>query len=272
MREAHSTEWDSSSSPRGLVARDQVWEVDAPVLERPGRRPMACEWLRLSLPPQGGNIVVRGIEPRDIEGADVYPGGVVVTPRLRLRGVLEDGELALIEPPSPAPVPDRGRSRRVFPIACDDPGDGEFSQDQRDAAIRYANAQSDLGEVWLSQDQQILNVSFAAEVARHRNAIRRVYPGPLCVVEASISSLDLLAARERAENDPYLVAHRLRVVSAGPGPPLDHPQPTGSPSGGVAHITLTVATSKQLQYLNDRHSPRVIFCSWLQPVDPSPPR
>jgi hypothetical protein len=238
------------------AADGRTWAVNAPVLERPGRPPMACAALQLSRPPQGGNIVVRGIEPRNVAGAEVFDDGTVLTPALHLTGVLDNGELVLTEPPSPAPVPHRRRP--VSPTACNDPDGDAFSHAQRQAAVAYANAQTDLGEIWLSQGERVLNVSFTSDLARHRQAIRRVYPGPLCVVEASVSRLDLIDALRRARNDPYLAAHHVEVISSG----LEHP------IGGPAHVTVTVATPEQLAYLNGRHGPRVGFRSWLHPIQP----
>lgn len=247
------------------VARGLVWTVDAPVLERPGRPPMACAMLLLSMPPQGGTIVVRGIEPRGIEDAEIYSDGTVLTPRLRLIGVLDNGVLMVTEPPSPAP--DLERRRVMFPTACDDPGTGTFSRAQRQAAIAYAEAQPDLGAIWLSQNEQVLNVSFTGDLTRHGQAIRRVYPGPLCVVEAPASRLELLAARDNATNDPYLAAHHIEVISSGLGDISKGPQRADPPMGSVAHVTVAVATPEQLQHLRSRH-PRVLFNSWLQPVEP----
>jgi hypothetical protein len=96
----------------------QLWTVDAPVLEWPGRPPMACAGLRTSRPPQGGNVVVRGLDPRTVPGAETFPNGTVLTPRLRLAGALDNGDLVLTEPPSPAP-PLPTRTGAAALAACD---------------------------------------------------------------------------------------------------------------------------------------------------------
>jgi hypothetical protein len=234
------------------------WSVDAPVLAVPPRPPIACWTIQLSYPPAGGyGVEVRGLDPRTVPGAHVYNNGTVLTPTLRLTGGYDGCCLTLSEPASPVQLPDSREvpARGERGTGCPDPGGGSFTAEQREAALAYAAAQLDLGEVWLSDAERVLNVSFTSSLARHEQAIRAVYPGPLCVVEAPISAGELDTMQRRLHADPDLEAHRIQVLQSGP-------------SGGKLHILVVAAGPDQVRLLQDRYGPRVVVTSWLRPVPP----
>jgi hypothetical protein len=231
------------------------WTVDAPVLIVPPRPPIACLTVVLSNPPAGGSgVEVRGLDPREVPGSTCFGRGIVLTPTLRLTGSYDGRCLALSEPPSPVdtrheeiPAEDeRG-------AACRDPGDAAFTPGQRAAALAYALAQSQVGEVWMSDHEWVLNVSFRGGLRQHERAIRALYPGPLCIVEAPASAADLEAIRRRLYADADLEARQIQVLQS-------------RRSRGMLHVLVVAAGPEQVELLRSRYSDHVAVTSWLRPA------
>lgn len=241
---------DGDSTAAGL------WTVDAPVLLVPPRPPIACQMILSSLPPSGGSgVVVSGLDPRVVPGAHVYDNGTIQTPTLRLTGRYDGTGLTLTQAAQPVPAGTESAVRPADEIvtACPDPGDGRYSSAQRNAAIGYAQAQPDLGAVWLSDHQRVLNVSFIGDLDRHRRALRTVYPGPLCVVRALLSAQALTALQHRLHDDPELTARGIHVLSSG------H-------SCGMLRVMVVAAGPPEIGRIQERYGPAVVVNSWLRPV------
>jgi hypothetical protein len=237
-----------------------LWTVDAPVLEVPPRPPIAAKSILTSLPPAGGSgVEVRGVDPRSIPGATVYGNGTVLTPALRLTGTYDGHSLTVTEPVIPAPDQVHAEPAGELPgTACTDPGHGQYNHQQRETAISYARAQPDLGAIWFSESMRVLNISFTSNVDGHRQALRAVFPGPLCVVRARVSAAELAAVQRRLHDDDrgFLSEHRIQVLKSGT-------------AAETLHILVVAAGPKQLQLLHDHYGPAVVVTSWLQPAHPT---
>jgi hypothetical protein len=233
------------------------WTVDAPVLLVPPGPPIACRMLLLSLPPAGGSEVrVQGVDPRAVPGATIYDNGTVLTPPLRLTGAYDGRQLILSEPATSVPEPRQQFSARALPgTVCPDPGDASFTDEQRQAALEYVEAQSEVGAVWVSEDERVLNVSFTQGLRRHEQAIRAVYPGPLCVVEAPVSRAELKAIQGRLHEDEDLQADHIQILEIGV-------------SQDTVRVLVAAAGPAQVELLRDRYGSRVAVRSWLRRVAP----
>lgn len=231
------------------------WTVDAPVLVVPPKPPIAYWTISLSLPPTGGSgVEVCGLDVQSVPGSLRFNNGAVETPTLRLTGMYDGRRLTLTEPPFPVEV----EGKRVpadapTGTACPDAGDGAFTTDQRAAAVAYSYAQSDLGKLWMSDHERVLNVAFAGDLPRHEQAIRALYPGPLCVVETPASAAELEVVRRRLHADADLEALHLQVLQT-------------STSSGTLHVVVVAADEEQIALLRDRYGPHVQVRSWLRPV------
>jgi hypothetical protein len=125
---------------------------------------------------------------------------------------------------------------------------------QRHAAVAYAQAQPDLGAVWVSEDQRVLNVSFAGDLGLHRDALRTVYPGPLCVVATAVTQAELTAIQRRLHADRDLSEQGIHILGSGQ-------------SFGKIHIMVVAARPDQEALLRERYGPQVVVTSWLTPAE-----
>ena len=232
-------------------AAERCWTVDAPVLAVRQQAPIACRTISLSLPPVGGSAVeVRGLDPQAVPGSIRFDNGTVLTPTLRLTGTYDGHCLDLIEPPSPVEA-GQGDLPAELGAACPDPGGAAFTPEQRAAAIAYARAQTDLGQLWMSEHERVFNVSFTGDLRQHQRAIRAIYPGPLCVVEAPVSSADLEAIRQRLHAD--LEAQQIQVLES-------------RKSQGKLHVLLVAAGQEEGARLRNHYGPHLAVTSWLRPA------
>jgi hypothetical protein len=231
------------------------WTVDASVLMVPPRPPIACLTISLSLPPtEGSGVEVRELDPQAVPGSTRFGNGTVLTPMLRLTGTYDGRCLALTEPPSPVEIKQEDiPAEDELRTACLDPGGEPFAPEQRAAAVAYAAAQPDLGEIWMSDHERVLNVSFTGELPRHEQAIRALYPGPLCVVETPASAADLEAIRRRLYADAALEAQQIQVLQSWK-------------SRGKLHVLVVAARQEQVGQLRNRYGPHVAVTSWLRPA------
>jgi hypothetical protein len=206
------------------------WTVDALVLEVPPRPPIACRTLLTSLPPAAGSgVEVRGMDLRSVPGTTVYDNGTMLTPTVRLTGTYDGRRLTLTERAVPVPAPVH-------------------------AAIAYA--QPDLGVLWFSEAARVLNVSFTGNVDRHRQALRAVFPGPLCVVPARVAKAELNAVQRRLHADRnFHQQHWIQVLGS-------------SQTIESLHILVAAARPAQIRLLQNRYGPTVKVTSWLQPAQP----
>jgi hypothetical protein len=237
------------------------WTVDASVLQVPPGPPIACRTLLMSLPPAGGSgVEVGGMDPRSVLGTTVYDNGTTHTPGLRLTGTYDGHRLTLTEPPVPAPAPTPPElAGESLGTACANPGEGHYTHEQRETAIAYAQAQPDLGTVWYSEAMRVLNISFTTNLDHHRQALRAMYPGPLCVVRARIAKAELDAVQRHVHTDQdFLQKHRIQLLGSG------HNMES-------LHVEVVAASPAQIQLLHDRYGPLVVVTSWLQPAQPDYP-
>jgi hypothetical protein len=231
--------------------------VDAGVLEVPPQPPIACYMILLSLPPAGGSgVEVRGLDPRTVPDVTIYQNGTVQTPTLRLVGTYDGQALTLTAPARPAPPRTQTppSSPSAYATACPDPGGGPYTPIQRHAAIAYAQAQEDFGAVWFSEDKRVLNVSFAGDLGLHHEALRTVYPGPLCVMATAVTQAELTAIQRRLHADQDLSEHGIHILGSGQ-------------TFGKIHITVLAVGPDQKTLLRERYGPQVVVTSWLTPAE-----
>ncbi|GAA4984151.1 hypothetical protein GCM10023317_08690 [Actinopolymorpha pittospori] len=217
-----------------------------------------CRVFRMSRPPKSGSgLTVRGLDLDSVPDATVYDNGTVLTPRLRLVGTNDLWTLTLTEPATLA-ADDPALSESTVgdwslpDTACPDPGDEPATADQRQDAITYAEGQPDVGYVWLTEHQRVLNASFTGDLERHRRELRALYPGPLCVVEAAASIADLRSLQRSLHVDQDVLEARGIVVLG-----------SSIPRGSVVVIA-AAAGPEEVDFLKERYGPLLMVTSWLR--------
>ena len=193
---------------------DERYAVSATVLESPDHGPQLCSSVMESYPPQCGGPDVVGFDWTDVEGVESANG--TTWGAYRVVGTWDGERLALTEPPGAprdgdgAAVPDAD-----FSTPCAAPSGGWGVEDPatatdgaQQAVIEHANAQPDLGALWLDTGAElagdlpgltqpaVLNVAFTGDLDRHERELRHLYGGPLCVTRVTRSQAELLQLQQ----------------------------------------------------------------------------
>jgi hypothetical protein len=207
----------------------QLYEVDATVLEDGTHGPMLClGGILESFPPQCGDVAIAGWDWQAVEGEQSASG--TTWGAYHVMGRL-DGETFTVtgvapsegEPPGFGTAPD-------FTSPCQEPKGGwggldEAAEEDVHRADAYARSQPDYVTSWVTQLQPaeleagsvIFNAVFTGEAERHEADIRKVWAGPLCVVERDVPTARELE-RIRSEAEASLDGFGLRMLwSQGPG-------------------------------------------------------
>ena len=265
------TEPDTTS-----VAGEQRYTATGTVLESPDHGPQLClGGVDESLPPQCGGPDITNWDWSEVESESASGttwGDYTVV------GTYDGTAFTLTSPPSP---PDEREPGPEFNLGtpCEEPDGGWAVVDEStatdeamNAAIGYANEQSDLAGVWLDQSineelaeasddeiegiandprRLVLNVSFIADVERHEAELRQIWGGALCVVVAERSEDELLAIQQELHEDYE------GLLSSG----------VDSMSGQVTALVIVDDGSLQAE-LDERYGAGVVtLTSALQPVE-----
>ena len=167
-----------------------------------------------SLPPAGCGgppLDLGTVAPTSLPGYATYPrSDTVTTAPVGIVGRW-DGKLLHVEKVvSATEVPQQSRpDGSTLDTACPDPGgaqvprpspnaSGPMPADEAEAqasrdALAAADAQPDVAMVWFSEDTYVANAAFTGNIEAHRAALRKIYAGPLCVVQAKYTQVRLRA-------------------------------------------------------------------------------
>jgi hypothetical protein len=206
----------------------ELYEANAMVLEA-DEGPMLClGGMRLSLPPQCGDVPIVNWDWETVGGEESMAG--TTWGRYHVVGAY-DGETFTVtevgpfqadglEPEtdlsSPCPEPEGG-----WPV----PDPGRSTQEHARKATAYASSQPDYVASWVTQlDEEqaefgpvVFNAVFTGAVTRHEAALREVWEGPLCVVQGEGPTAKHVR-RIRDEVEASLGGLGLRMLwSQGPG-------------------------------------------------------
>jgi hypothetical protein len=243
------------------------YAVTTTVLESPDHGPQLClGGVAESYPPQCGGPDVVGLDWGEVDGEESANGTTWGT--FSLTGTWDGASLTLTRPAGP-PEPPAPDQEDPFATPCDPPSGGWGVEDPSvateadlQAAIDHARAQRSHAGVWLDSlvevaeerpfdaAEVVLNLRFTADADRHAHAVRRLWGGPLCVVEAEYTLAELRAVQQRLhdEVDGVLMSSTDEVT-------------------GTVEVWLPVVDEQLRRDLRDRYGDFVEASGVLRPVD-----
>jgi hypothetical protein len=246
-----------------------LYEADAIVLEDGEHGPMLCLGaIRMSLPPHCGDVPIADWDWRVVQGEELMAGTiwggyhVVGTFDGEVFTVTEVGQFENVHEPDPY----------VSEIPCYEPEGGwkvsdpeHNTQEDADRAHAYARAQPDYAISWndhLDEDLEefgpvVFVAVFTGQADRHEAEIRKVWNGPLCVVERDVPPAQELA-RIRKQVESRLPDLGLRLLGSGTG---------GFPPAIFIEVVADVDGRAQEQ-VDREYGPGVVrFLPALRPVE-----
>jgi hypothetical protein len=195
----------AAEAPRPVTEPDpaQSYQVNATVLEDETHGPMLClGGILLSLPPQCGDVRIAGWDWQAVEGEETAGG--TTWGNYRLVGRYDGETFAVTDVGSYEKDPSASATDPDFTSPCREPAGGwtgldQATQEDARPAHAYARSQPDYVTSWVTHldpaalefGPVILNVVFTGDGERHKAEIRKVWSGPLCLIER-----DVLSARE----------------------------------------------------------------------------
>ena len=204
----------TSSTTRSLAAAPALVTGSGMVLGLKGSFTLCTGMITASLPPAGCGgppLDLGAVAPASLPGYATYPGSTTVTTApVGIVGRWDGKLLHVLKVVSDTAVPHQ--SRPDYPqlaTSCPDPGgaqvprpspnasgpvpaDAGEAQSSRDA-LAAADAQPDVSMVWYSDNAYVANAAFTGNIEAHRAALRKIYAGPLCVVQAKYTQAHLRA-------------------------------------------------------------------------------
>jgi hypothetical protein len=208
---------------------DQLYEANATVLEDRTHGPMLClGGILTSLPPQCGSVSIAGWNWQAVEGEETVGG--TTWGSYHVIGTY-DGEVFAVRDVGPFENdPPASETDSDFASPCPEPPGGwtgldHATQEDNDEAAAYARSQPDYVTAWVTHldpaavefSPVIFNVVFTGDRERHEAELRKLWDGPLCVVERDVANARELA-RIRKEVEADLDELGLRMLwSQGPG-------------------------------------------------------
>jgi hypothetical protein len=206
----------------------QLYEVNAMVLEDGTHGPMLCLGGVLeSLPPQCGDVPIASWDWQAVEGEETAGGATWGT--YHVVGRYEGETFAVTDVGAYEEDRSDFGTDPDFTSPCHEPARGwtgldQATQEEARPAHAYARSQADYVTSWVTHldpaamefGPVIVNAVFTGERQRHESEIRKVWDGPLCVVERDVPTARELA-RIRKEAEAGLDELGLRMLwSAGP--------------------------------------------------------
>jgi hypothetical protein len=206
---------------------NQLYEANTTVLEDRTHGPMLClSGILESLPPQCGNVPIANWDWQAVSGEERLSGTTWGT--YHVVGSYDESTFTLT-----AVGPYEGDASNPtdsgFSSPCPNPS-GDWSgleqatQEDARPAADYARSQPDYVTSWVTHLEPakaefgpvIVNAVFTGDRERHEAEMRKVWSGPLCVVERDVPTADELA-RIRKEAEASLDDLGLQMLwSAGP--------------------------------------------------------
>jgi|GEM_PF-6119798 len=220
----------ASASPHSR----SLYAASGTVLQRSNDDPVLCVGGVLSsAPPQCGGLVLRNWHWQDGDGSTRLHGTRWGT--YYLVGDYEDGTFTIrsarsVSRPSATETP-------FAKTACEPPAGGWQAPDagretesDLQAAMAIAGDSSDIAGLWISDARagestddprtQVLNVTFTGSVDEHRQALRRVWGGNLCVAYAPRSRVTLERVAEDLKTNGASTLG-IRILGVAVDPPSD---------------------------------------------------
>jgi hypothetical protein len=178
----------------------QLYEANATVLEDRSHGPMLClGGVLTSLPPQCGDVPIAGWDWRAVEGEETVDG--TTWGNYRVIGRYDGKTFTVTGAGPPEDHPSGSETDPDFTSPCSEPAGGwtgldEATQEHAHPVHAYARRQPDYVTSWVTHldppaqefGPVIVNVVFTGDVERHKAEIRKVWGGPLCVVERDVPS------------------------------------------------------------------------------------
>jgi hypothetical protein len=220
----------ADEQPPALPAPDpaQLYEANTMVLEDTTHGPMLCLGGVLeSLPPQCGDVPAAGWDWSAVE--DEERAGGTIWGAYHVVGTYDGTTFTVTDVGLYEQDQSGFETDTDFVSPCVEPAGGwsgldQATQDDIDPATAYARSQPDYITSWVTHLEPaelefgpvILNVVFTADRERHEAELRKLWGGPLCVVERDVPSARELA-RIRKEAEAALGELELRMLwSQGP--------------------------------------------------------
>ena len=261
---------DEPRPTTGPIAEpERLYEADAIVLDDGEQGPMLCLGaMRMLLPPQCGDVPITNWDWGAVEGEESLSG--TTSGRYHVVGTF-DGEVFRVS--EVGPVDDFAEPEPYsYESPCPEPPGGWVVSDpehntQEDArrAAAYARAQSDYAVSWndhldpeLQEFSPVLFVAvFTEDAARHEAEIRKVWSGPLCVVERDVPTARQLAQiRNDVEARLPELGLQLLLSDAGGFPPAIYIDVVADLDGRVQGL------------VDDEYGPGIVHIfSALRPVE-----
>jgi hypothetical protein len=227
---------DAGDAPRGgdepptvsTSDPNQLYGVSGTVLEDRSHGPMLCLGAVLtSLPPQCGDVPIANWDWDAVEGEEIASGTTWGTYHVVGR---YDGKAFAVTEVGPYRDDPTSDNDGDFTSPCPEPEGGwtgldHATQQDDGRAHAYARSQPDYVTSWVTHldpaelefSPVIANFVFTSDVERHEAEIRKVWSGPLCVVQRDVPTARELS-RIRKEAEAGLGEFGLRMLwSHGPG-------------------------------------------------------
>jgi hypothetical protein len=207
---------------------NQLYEVNTTVLEDRTHGPTLClSGILESLPPQCGNVPIANWDWQAVSGEERLSG--TTWGNYHVVGSY-DGSTFTLTDVGPYEEDTSGPTDPDFSSPCPEPSGGwsdleQATQEDARPAAAYARSQPDYVTSWVTQLEPakaefgpvIVNAVFTGDRERHEAEMRKVWGGPLCVIERDVPTADELA-RIRKEAEARLDDLGLEMLwSAGPG-------------------------------------------------------
>jgi hypothetical protein len=219
----------ASSNPPGKAEPPPLYEVSATVLENQTHGPMLCLGAMLmSLPPQCGDVPLTNWDWREVGGEERLSG--TVSGEYHLVGRY-DGKAFTVTEVGPFDEalrpPEAGYADFTSP--CPEPPGGwaaidHATQEDGERVHGYARSQPEYVTSWVTHLEPdelefspvLVNIVFTGSAEQHKAELRKLWAGPLCVVERDVPTARELN-RVRREVEENLDELELQMLwSSGP--------------------------------------------------------
>ena len=229
--------------PTATPEPEELYEADATVLESEQHGPMLClGGILLSLPPQCGSVPVANWDWDAVEGEESLNGttwGVY-----HVVGTYDGESFTVVQ--TGQHEGESWRPEPVYQSPCPEPAGGwvadpdHHTQEQDSRAHTYARSRPDYVISFVDHlDEELHEFSpvvfvavFTGDRERHESEIRKVWDGPLCVVERDAPT-DRELRRIRREAEASLAGLELEMLGSSTGgvPPQVEIEVVADPGG-----------------------------------------
>ena len=218
----------TGQAPPPASPAQQIYEANATVLDDGERGPMLClGGIALSLPPQCGDVPVTGWDWTAVEGEEKASG--TTWGMYHVVGLFDGKTFAVTEAQLLEDGFGDGMTVPDFTSPCTEPAGGwpgldAVTQNEAGPVHAYARSQPEYVTSWVTHlgprpsefSPVVVNVVFTKDAERHEAEMRKIWEGPLCVVERDVPSARELA-RIRREAEGALAGLGLQMLwSTGP--------------------------------------------------------